>query len=118
MAEVVAVQGSPTRPVVYFVRGSESGRIKIGRTRNAVAFRMAAIAGMCSEPIELLGVVLEDHYATGSGEYTETAIHRRLADHRLHGEWFHPHPEVLELVGVLLDNQRRLGSLPSGARAS
>lgn len=79
----------PTSGGVYAV-GSVSGPIKIGRAWN-IRNRVMSLQTSSPQRLALIAVLsnLEDD---------ERKFHQLLADHRLHGEWFAPHPSVLEVV--------------------
>lgn len=70
----------------YFARCMTTGNIKIGRSRHPEG-RMRQLVKEYGEPVELL--------ATISGGDNEPMYHWWFAAHRLHGEWFAPHPEIL-----------------------
>jgi hypothetical protein len=71
---------------VYFV-GGDVGGIKIGTAREP-SRRLADL--QCGSPVRLaiLAVVSGTHEL-------ELEYHRRFAAHRLHGEWFERHPDIL-----------------------
>lgn len=70
---------------VYFIQAA-CGSIKIGRARN-VAYRIRDL--QCANPqrLTLLAVAIDGG--------REAGYHRQFKDHRLHGEWFSPHPDIL-----------------------
>ena len=73
-------------PVVYFVQ-AENGLIKIGSTKY-LDDRLYSLR--CGSPVGL------ELIASLKGDRTvEFALHTRFAEHRLHGEWFTPHPDIL-----------------------
>lgn len=74
------------KSVVYFI-GSEGGPIKIGCALN-VNNRLAAL--QCASPVRLAILA-----TTPGRTKVERAYHARFAAHRLHGEWFAPHPDIL-----------------------
>ena len=71
---------------VYFVGGSV-GAIKIGISK-APLERLAIL--QTGSPIPLAILALRE-----GGRAAERDYHARFADHRLHGEWFAPHPDIL-----------------------
>ncbi|MDC8803941.1 GIY-YIG nuclease family protein [Halomonas pacifica] len=87
---------------VYFVRRSD-GVVKIGSTMN-VARRMEQLSSGAAEDLELLG------HINGSTLF-EKAIHRELADHRKHGEWFYQAPEVIAYVERILRTGNNRGAI-------
>lgn len=71
---------------VYFI-GGDTGAIKIGIARDPER-RLATL--QCGSPIKLRIM------ASGPGSHhDERTLHARFAEHRLHGEWFSPAPEIL-----------------------
>ena len=84
---------SPQPPgYVYFVQPQSGGRIKVGTSsRKALDRRMSEISVGSPEPLVLLGVV-------DRKEFPEKSLHRRFAEHRRHGEWFEPAPELIEFI--------------------
>ena len=85
-AEIVGMRGW-----VYFVAAA-CGSIKIGRTNNVV-YRLMDLQCANPQKLELLAVAVD-----GS---REAEYHRRFAAHRLHGEWFTPHPDILAEIARL-----------------
>lgn len=80
----------PQPVFVYFVRATESGRIKIGKARD-VERRLAGIRTGCSEPLELMGWV-------DGGVHREDAVHSMFRADREHGEWFRPSAALLAFI--------------------
>jgi hypothetical protein len=80
--------------VVYFVQAVPDGPIKIGSSRE-IAERMATLRTCSPLPLELLATQECRGYR---GRRTERELHRRFAAHRLHGEWFRPHEEILDYI--------------------
>lgn len=71
---------------VYFIQ-SETGLIKIGASHDP-GQRIKALQAMSPAKLTIL--------ATVSGHIgDERAYHKQFAAHRSHGEWFHPHPDIL-----------------------
>lgn len=70
----------------YFV-GPEGGPIKIGFA-SRLEYRLKDLRTMNAYPLVV--------HAKVFGPLTlERAYHARFAAHRLHGEWFAPHPDIL-----------------------
>lgn len=92
LSRVHSGEGSwiPRGARVYFVQGVDGGPIKIGTSRD-VGARIADL--QCASPVRLrlLGSVPGD--AT-----LERRLHRRLAHHRVHGEWFADTVEVWRAI--------------------
>jgi hypothetical protein len=77
---------------VYFIAGDDTP-IKIG---------------FSSQPHERLAILQTAHWtklsivAMAEGTLSdESAFHRRFANHRLHGEWFDRHPDILAEIDRL-----------------
>lgn len=75
---------------VYFIM-SQSGDIKIGRS-NSPFKRLATIQVGHAEHLTLMAVVL-------GGAELEREYHERFAAHRIKGEWFHPHGDIIDEIG-------------------
>lgn len=89
-------QGWTQSGMVYAIQAGESGPIKIGRASDPAKRRTELQAGHY-EVLRLIAVIDPGR----SAQKTEKALHASLVEHRIRGEWFHPHPEVLELVAGL-----------------
>jgi hypothetical protein len=91
---VAAVKGSSadTRSV-YFIQAATGGLVKIGVAGDPVA-RLAEIQRMCPIPLRILGTL------PGVGQAGESALHRRFAAERRHGEWFELTAEQLREVSA------------------
>lgn len=76
---------------VYFI-GGDHGAIKIGRSVN-VEVRLRTIQTHSPVPLRIL--------ATIEGGSRERLYHKIFAAHRLHGEWFAPHPDILAEIDRL-----------------
>lgn len=76
---------------VYFVQ-AHCGSIKIGRARD-VGFRIKELQCANAHKLTLLAVAVD------GGK--EAEYHRRFAEHRLLGEWFAPHPDILAEIDRL-----------------
>lgn len=81
--------------MVYFIQlRGRRGPIKIGYTRSHDTLRTRFDSLQhCSPYVARLLGVLES-----AGPGTEKALHRMLRKHRLRGEWYRPHADVLEVV--------------------
>jgi hypothetical protein len=82
---IVSADLAAERGWVYFVQ-AHCGSIKIGRARD-VQFRIKEL--QCAHPheLKLLAVALDGN--------RETGYHRQFAEHRMLGEWFEPHADIL-----------------------
>lgn len=69
---------------------AHEGLIKIGYTTQ-IAKRVQSLNARGPRPIQIVALL------TGS-RALERALHRRFARHRMQGEWFRPHAEILDYV--------------------
>jgi hypothetical protein len=76
---------------VYFIQGIEGGPIKIGVARDP-RDRLVSIQLMSPVRLQILGVI------RGAGQPGEHRLHEQFAEHRLHGEWFQPAPELIHYI--------------------
>lgn len=84
---------APTQAgLVYFVRATTVGLIKIGKA-DCVHTRFRTLRTHSPDTLQLLGCVASDD-ASG----LERRLHVQFAEHRSHGEWFRPGPELLEFI--------------------
>lgn len=75
---------------VYFVRHGEHGPIKIG-TAGDVERRLRSLQSGNPVTLVLLGAM-----PAWGGE--ESELHAAFAEHRIRGEWFRPHPDLIAYV--------------------
>jgi hypothetical protein len=88
--------------VVYFVQGDVTKRIKIGFTSGRIWDRIDALQTGSPEKLILLREIL-------ATPLFESHLHKLFARHRLHGEWFTNHDDILYFI----DNYSRPdGSVP------
>lgn len=73
--------------IVYFIRASDDGPVKIGVTRD-LSQRLDTLQAMAHEPL----VVIRSIHGSIR---TERWLHREFADRRLHREWFRFHSDML-----------------------
>jgi hypothetical protein len=74
--------------VIYFIQGASGGPIKIGTTIR-LSQRIKQLEKKEGIALQILGV-MDGSYAD------EAALHERFI--RMAGEWFHPTPELLDLI--------------------
>lgn len=79
-----------TQQWIYFVQYDVGGPIKIGSAVD-VQKRLEQLQSGAAAPLFLLAAI-------PGGMTEEKALHRKLAKHRLRGEWFQPTDDVLDLV--------------------
>lgn len=79
-------RAEPGDSYVYFIQ-SEQGPVKIGISA-AVRKRLSTLQSAHPAKLHLRATIC-------AGPSIERAYHRRFAAHRLHGEWFAPHPDIL-----------------------
>lgn len=89
LIDVEPVENHPTgRYAVYFVYAPICRRVKIGYTAS-VKKRMACLRQGSPEALVPLGWV-------PGGAAVEKELHKRIAPHRVHGEWFDLNDHVRE----------------------
>lgn len=82
---------------VYFIQADEDGPIKIGFTADDPKKRLNQLQTGNPATLKLLGAI--------KGSIArEREFHADLAEWRLQGEWFQPHPTVLTAVQTALDD--------------
>lgn len=96
IAPIRTFRPAPSVGSIYFV-GPEGGPIKIGFA-SRLEFRLKDLRTMNAFPLVVHAV------AQGSPSL-ERAYHKRFAEHRLHGEWFSAHPEILAEIERLNGGQ-------------
>jgi hypothetical protein len=100
----------PEGSFIYIVTDSNPDAVKIGKTSN-LSQRLSTLQTASSRPLQLLALL--------PGDYDlENALHRRLAEVRLHGEWFQRTPEIEALIAARgFDEPVSILSLPARASA-
>lgn len=76
--------------VVYFIQRGDDGPVKIGYSRNPKG-RLVSLQTSIPERLCILGIV-------DGGKTEEMRLHRHFSAHCIHGEWFHPAPELLAYI--------------------
>jgi hypothetical protein len=84
---------------VYCVQGECGGPIKIGCSAD-ITQRFLQLQVKCQEKLKVLLVIPGDFAK-------EASLHKRFSEHRLHGEWFNPAPEILERIEYLKQKYRK-----------
>lgn len=85
--------------MIYFIRKSVDGPIKVGYTAASAQTRMAQLQVGHHEKLYLLGTIpgtISD----------EKSIHKELCEYRLEGEWFESKAELLETINDVIEHQR------------
>jgi len=80
--------------IVYFFQVDlppEFARIKIGTTSWDANRRVSALKFACPYDLKWIGAI-------PGGRAEERALHNKFAEHRVKGEWFNPHPSILEYI--------------------
>lgn len=84
---------------LYFIRATESQRIKIGVSRDP-EHRLKDLQVGCPEPLQL-------YYSIPADIFTERETHAFFNDYRLGGEWFTGEEEMIDkinkYVGIYYD---------------
>ena len=89
--------GGGTAGEVYFIEPVGADRVKIGVSQD-VGKRFGQLAASFPGPLVLLGKV-------GGGRAREKSLHRRLANFRIGGEWFHLTPGVRQALRHVIDDR-------------
>jgi hypothetical protein len=87
--------------LVYFIQSGDDGPIKIGFTRNLAA-RLRQLQTGHPAKLRVLRAFRGD-------ERLEAWLHRHFAAHRLNGEWFTPHRDLLRYLVDHAAPERRPG---------
>lgn len=82
--------------VTYFIGHAEHG-IKIGVSLQPIE-RLAILQTGSPVPLRILACI-------EGGMDLEKGYHTRFREHRLHGEWFSPHPEILAEIDRINSEQ-------------
>jgi hypothetical protein len=81
----------PQQPGVYFIQ-AERGEIKIGYSSRPYD-RLRALQTNTISELRMLKVI-------EGAQSLEKELHERFKQHRVRGEWFNPHKELLAFIGV------------------
>ncbi len=81
---------------LYALRGTETGKVKIGITDNFEA-RLPSYRTHCSEPIEVL-TVTDIGGPRSAAESVETHLLSRWSKQKSHGEWVVPTASILNTI--------------------
>lgn len=85
---------SKQKPKVYFIQAGFSGDIKIGFSYN-IEKRLKVLQTSHSEKLRILAALNGDRIV-------ELELHQRFGSYRKKGEWFEPHPELMQFISVLI----------------
>lgn len=88
---------------VYFIRGTVSGLVKIGRSGHVLS-RFSGLQTAAAEPLELMGAIV-------GGEALEKELHAEFSKDRTRGEWFYLSPELEARIAGLLA-ERGISNFP------
>ena len=81
--------------MVYFIQGTDSGRVKIGATVN-VPTRLGELQTGSPKKLKVLAVIESETERSADRKY-----HPRFASSRIHGEWFNPSPDLMAFIGTV-----------------
>ncbi len=76
---------------VYFIQADENGPIKIGFTSDDPLRRLNQLQTGNASALRLVGAIR-------AARALERELHIALAEWRMQGEWFQPHPTVVETI--------------------
>lgn len=80
--------------IIYFVKSTISHEIKIGFTSSNVLKRLSTIQTSHPYKLELLAKIPGDRKF-------EKSLHQKFEKYRLKGEWFQPHPDIINFISSL-----------------
>jgi hypothetical protein len=80
----------PKGRLIYFIRQDQTGAIKIGSTNN-LEKRVQALQTGSPYLLKPIG------YITGTAKL-EQKLHKQFQEFQLQGEWFQPHPRLLDFI--------------------
>lgn len=86
-------KNSTEKSSIYFIQIGLSGPIKIGYTAGSVDKRLASLQTSHPEPLRVLASI------EGNRD-VETDLHARFARYRKKGEWFEPHPDIIQFFST------------------
>jgi hypothetical protein len=76
--------------MVYFIQIQDNGPIKIGSAKHPPS-RMSMLQIGIPEKLNLVMVLFGDNEL-------ERILHRKFNNHRIRGEWFRPHEDILSFI--------------------
>jgi len=82
--------------VIYIIDAPEVDRVKIGYTGGAIRTRLSSLQSQSP-------VILTMRYTLPGSRAREKYMHRLLAPHRLHGEWFTNGPHVADAIDHVVE---------------
>lgn len=91
----------------YFMQVGKTGLVKIGKSIDPFLRRGVLACRVRPEELYVLGVL--------NGAAHEKRLHRKLREHRAHGEWFHPTPAVLAEIAKSGPIEPPLPRIPSNS---
>lgn len=98
MADENDLSNREKNPVVYFIRGEKSNRLKIGFSER-FEFRLKEIARSEGEDFEVIGFI--------SGTRSdESNLHEKFSKWKINGEWFQYVTETINLCNEVITNKQ------------
>lgn len=79
---------------LYFIRAGKKGPIKIGITWD-LDTRIAMLQTGNHEILYLMAAYKNNRKAV---QTLEKELHKKFNNFKIHGEWFKPHPELIDFV--------------------
>jgi plasmid maintenance system killer protein len=79
---------------IYFIKSDETKEIKIGYTSGEVEKRLKTLQTGHPHKLQVLATM------PGSRDEEKT-LHEKFASIRLNGEWFKPHPDLLDFIATV-----------------
>lgn len=89
---------------VYFIQCQTTGLVKIGRSQDPIK-RLRNLSTSSPTPLKMIsyGKALPNH---------ERELHDQFAEHRSHGEWFHPAIELVEFAEAYTGSMHKVPEFP------
>ena len=90
-------------PVIYFMKESAKGYIKIGITKR-LEHRVKEVKALNPHDITILKIIMCLH------KYEEQRLHEYFQDLNINGEWYHPGEELLNYIEAIqpYDNTQKI----------
>lgn len=91
LASCLGIQASMAQGVVYFIESVGTGHIKIGWTANTPQSRLKSLQTGSASLLRLAGAIR-------GNQSLEIDLHKRFANLRFNGEWFHGTTELRDYI--------------------
>ena len=86
---------------IYFIQEEGNGLVKIGYSKNPEK-RKNSLQTSCPKKLHIIKII--------DGDYKrENCIHHRCSRFNVRGEWYRPHPDLLDYIEKLGDEYSKVG---------